>query len=115
MSFIDNLKKLEYLHFKIKTHSTGTPDELSCKLQKSRRAVYNMIDELKDMGADICYCRTKQSFIYKNNFDFSIVIKTSNILGGRKQFVNNILKCNYNARNSFIFTAQDEFGQNNVL
>jgi len=83
MSFIEKYQKIEAVHQLIKMKATGTPDEFANHIQKSRRCIYNIIDELKEMGANISYNRNRQSFEYLNNFDLSLRIDTNAIKGGR--------------------------------
>ncbi|MDR2585028.1 MAG: HTH domain-containing protein [Prevotellaceae bacterium] len=59
---------LQRLHLLINEGQTGTPLELAQKLQISRRHLYNMINLLKDSGADIKYSRSLQTFFYTKPF-----------------------------------------------
>ncbi len=84
MSFIEKYHKLEQVHQLIKMKSTGTPDDFANKINKSRRALYNILGELKNMGAEITYNKRLETFGYKNNFDINLKIKGQNIWGGKK-------------------------------
>jgi len=98
--FLDKLMLLEKL---IRQRRTGTPDELARRLSISRRALYDIIDELKTHGVDIKYCRTRCSFHYNGeaflNIHFSVTEVTDpeelkNINGGAKIFSTFLLPCN---------------------
>lgn len=86
MSFIEKYQKIEAVHQRIKMKSTGTPDEFANHIQKSRRCIYNIIDELKEMGAHITYNRNRQSFEYLNQFEINLKIEGQNIRGGKRNF-----------------------------
>ena len=64
--------RLEYLDNLIRLGATGTPCDLAAKLSVSKRTVFEYIDILKDLGADIKYCRVRQSYYYNvmGRFDF---------------------------------------------
>lgn len=63
---------MQFLHKCIVQESTGTPCELVQRLRISKRHLYNLLDEFKDMGAEIQYSRIKETFYYKNNFCLEI-------------------------------------------
>jgi len=86
MSFIEKYRLLQRVHNKIRLSATGTPDEFAKAIGKSKRCTYNILDELKDLGAEIKYSRTKQSFEYLNDFDIDLKIEGKNIKGGRALF-----------------------------
>jgi len=64
--------RLEQLDFLIKLKSTGCPASLAKRLCVSERTVYEYVDILKSLGADIRYSKAKQSYYYEKNggFDF---------------------------------------------
>lgn len=84
MSLIAKLLKLEQVHQLIKMKATGTPDEFAIKIGRSRKTVYNMIQELHGMGAIVEYNNQKLSFEYINDFEFEFVVKGEKIIGGKK-------------------------------
>ena len=88
MTFIDKYNKIDAVHQRIKMKATGTPDDLAMHIQKSRRCIYNIIDELKDMGAKIFYNKNRQSFEYLNNFEINLKIEGNEIKGGYKKLSN---------------------------
>ncbi|MBK9491342.1 MAG: HTH domain-containing protein [Haliscomenobacter sp.] len=62
---LDRLKRLDTL---IHQGKTGAPDELARRLDLSRSQLYNILDELKDLGAPIEYDRSARSFYYRDTF-----------------------------------------------
>jgi predicted transcriptional regulator len=83
MSVVQRLMKLEQVHQLIKMKATGTPDEFAIKIGKSRKTVYNLMDELVEMGAITTYNKQKMSFEYANEFEFKLMVNGEKIAGGK--------------------------------
>jgi len=66
------LERINSTNKLIKTQKTGTPAIFANKLNICRRQLYNILEELKIFGAQIKYCRKKETFYYENNFDIQI-------------------------------------------
>jgi transcriptional antiterminator len=62
--------QLERLHYLIKQHSTGTPQELADKLGVTDRTIKNLIAQLRLMDADICFCSKRQTYYYRHPVKF---------------------------------------------
>jgi len=60
------------MHELIQQERTGTPDEFARTVQISRRQLYNMIQTLKDYGANIQYDRCRRTFYYTSFFNFTL-------------------------------------------
>lgn len=67
--YINRIKQVDRL---IRTKSTGPADEFACKLQISKRQVYNIIDEFKSFGLCISYNRNLRSFVYDRPYKLDI-------------------------------------------
>jgi len=77
-------ERMEYIIFKIRSKSTGSPIDFATKIGYSKSMLYEDIEDLKSMGAEIVYDRSINSFIFLN--DFNIILKTDDlnkILGGK--------------------------------
>lgn len=61
----NRLKKLDAL---IQQAKTGAPEEFANCLGLSRSQLYNILEELKDLGAPIEYNRRLRSFYYRESF-----------------------------------------------
>jgi hypothetical protein len=72
MFIINEIYRIKTLHRLIQMQNTGTPDELAERLHICRRQLYNILDELKELGAEISYSRNNYTFYYKNDFDINI-------------------------------------------
>jgi DNA-binding IclR family transcriptional regulator len=75
----DKLNRLQFLDHLIKHQRTGNAQELAEKLHIKRRQVYNLLNELKDIGLEIEYNRQKRSFIYPRSIQFTITLGVRNI------------------------------------
>jgi transcriptional antiterminator len=72
MNVLRIVDRLYEIHKLILQERTGAPDEFASKFHLSRRQLYNILDELKDWGAEVKYSRTKHTFYYANDFDIKI-------------------------------------------
>ena len=70
MKLIQQLQQLERLDALIRRKSTGSPKELARKFSVSERTVYNLLEALRQMGAEIEYCHSRCSYYYKLQMKF---------------------------------------------
>ena len=72
----EQLVHLDRLHNLIRLKATGTPRMLAKKMEVSRRTVFNLIKILRNFGAEIAYCRERETYYYETDikFRFEIVI-----------------------------------------
>lgn len=112
MILFEEINRIQSLHQLILFQNTGTPEELASYLHISRRQLYNVLGELKDLGAEIEYSRNRYTFYYENNFNLNISVKVSVL----NNVENNIISggffspCNFCARNLSIFVSVKETG-----
>jgi predicted DNA-binding transcriptional regulator YafY len=64
-TYIDRIKKIDSL---IRRGSTGCAEEIADVMGVSRSTVFNYLDVLRSMGAEISYSKKSNSFYYVNNF-----------------------------------------------
>lgn len=89
MKLIEQLRLLERLDQLIRLKATGTPAQLASRLEVSERTVYNLVDVLRQLGAEISYNKCRCSYQYDNDeigFCFDIVItepKSKKTKGGK--------------------------------
>ena len=74
MNSIKNLHRLKRLHQLIRSECTGTPHELSRRLQISERLVYLLVEQLREFDALIDYNRSRQTYYYRELFDLEVDI-----------------------------------------
>jgi transcriptional antiterminator len=70
---IVNVNRIKYLDQLIKTKSTGTPKQLSNRLNISERCLYYHIKILKELGAPVKFCKKRNSYYY--TFEGRLIIK----------------------------------------
>lgn len=77
MKILEQLLQLERLDGLIRRKGTGPPRALARKLAVSERQVHNLLVILRGFGAEIDYCRTRQTYYYQSeiHFYFRIVVK----------------------------------------
>lgn len=66
-SQIELIERIDHL---IRLKATGTPGELSQKLNVSESSVYRIIEAIKEMGAPVKYSIAYQSYIYSEEVSF---------------------------------------------
>ncbi|MFD2162278.1 HTH domain-containing protein [Paradesertivirga mongoliensis] len=74
---IELFLRLEALDFLIRTKSTGTPKSLARRLAISERTLYDSLDAMRDLGAPICYCRSKRTYYYSQQGSIGIRFRKS--------------------------------------
>lgn len=82
-----NYLKLYSLHNHIKNENTGTPCSLGIRMGVSKRAFFYMIDDLREMGASIKYCRKRQTYYYEQDFELRIDYKVTVICDGEARII----------------------------
>ncbi len=93
---LKQLMRLAELDRQIRKGNTGNATMLSQKLHISRRQLYNYLDELRNLGILIKYCRQKKTFYYDEACKLTINCKfefldnqyTINLLGGKNNLCN---------------------------
>ncbi|MEM9849829.1 MAG: DNA-binding protein [Bacteroidota bacterium] len=63
---IDRLKRIDAL---IQRKATGCPKRFSSRLGISKASLHRYIEHLKDFGAPIAYCRTRETYYYETHFE----------------------------------------------
>lgn len=80
----------------IRQERTGNAPYFAKRLEISVRQLYNLIDELKDFGLPVEYCRIRQTYYYKYHCRIVFEIRIEDIsqsdyrnIGGGFSIVNN--------------------------
>ncbi len=89
MKFLEQIQQLERLDQLIRLKATGSPKDLAEKLEVSERSVYNFMEVMRCLGADIKYCSQRNSYCYESKFLFKFVLcseqNPEKIMGGEKK------------------------------
>jgi predicted DNA-binding transcriptional regulator YafY len=64
MSLIDRIERLQRIDNLIRHKATGSPKELAERLEISESTLYEDMNDLRTMGAEIIYCRYYMSYKY---------------------------------------------------
>jgi predicted DNA-binding transcriptional regulator YafY len=64
MGFFDRLERNKRLDALIRKRETGSPDELARHMGVSEGTIYRWIQELKDFGLPVKYCRKRKTYWY---------------------------------------------------
>jgi biotin operon repressor len=90
MTFIEQLRLMQRIDILIARKGTGTPKDLSSILGISRSSVFNYLDNLRQLGADIDYCDFRKSYFYVDNkrprFPVFSKADSENFQGGKIDF-----------------------------
>lgn len=90
MTFIEKLRVLDRIHHLIRRKGTGSPRMLAKRLNVSERTVYNIIADLRDLGAEVYFCPSRCSYCYREDVEFNFlpVVKMDyNVKGGKNLFL----------------------------
>jgi predicted DNA-binding transcriptional regulator YafY len=86
MNLIERITQIERLDCLIRRKATGSPRNLSTRMGVSERQVYNIINDMKDMGAPIFYCPLNQSYCY----DREVKFKFGFLVHGEEEYLRNL-------------------------
>lgn len=62
MKYVARMERIDQL---IRQEMTGSATDFAGRLNISVRQLYNLMDELKDLGLPIAYCRIRQTYYYR--------------------------------------------------
>ena len=72
IQFFTRLETVDYL---ISARKTGKPAELAKRIGISERALYNFLDTMRALGADIGYCKYSNTYFYREKGRFNVRFK----------------------------------------
>lgn len=85
--FFERLLLLDRIDRLIQRRQTGSPKELSERLNVSKRTVYRLIEELRVLGLSIEFDRVVNSYVYQDENTFSIVVNDQLYFKGGMTYV----------------------------
>ncbi|HEY4150965.1 MAG TPA: HTH domain-containing protein [Chitinophagaceae bacterium] len=68
----DIFNRLERIDYLIRIKGTGTPSQLASRMGVGERTIYEYISIMKELGAPIRFCRSRQSYCYDQEGEFTI-------------------------------------------
>ena len=103
MTLIERIRMIERTDGLVRRRATGSPNQLAERLGISVRSVYNLIDQMKEMGAPIQYCKNTSTYCYEYPVHFEIGFQNINqqsvikkIVGGCSKLIPVQISCIYN-------------------
>lgn len=82
MSLLKSIDRLKRIDSMIRRQATGTSDEFARKLGISRSMLMENLREMKELGAEICFCPHRRSYFYANEFGLLIGKASKNRIRG---------------------------------
>lgn len=61
---IDYFRRIEQIDQLIRQKATGRPAQLAEKVGVKERTIYEYLEMMRELGAEISYCRNSQSYYY---------------------------------------------------
>ena len=72
MKIDEQFTRLKRIHKMITNESTGNPETFASVLSISRRQLYNIIEEMKIMGAPIAYDKLRKTYYYEYGYEIKL-------------------------------------------
>jgi biotin operon repressor len=89
MTFFEKITLIERVDQLIKLKGTGSSIELSSRLGISRSSLFELLDIMRSMGAEIDYCKHRKSYFYIEEKVLAIgFVSKEKIKGGKKYLIN---------------------------
>ncbi|MEM9546159.1 MAG: hypothetical protein AAGA77_09300 [Bacteroidota bacterium] len=89
MRFFEKIKVIERIDQLIKLKATGSARDLAAKTNLSKSTVYEILELMKLMGAEIQYCTSKRSYYYVVDKKLAIgFLDPVNVKGGKSALIN---------------------------
>ncbi|MFT5166409.1 MAG: hypothetical protein ACI8P3_001640 [Saprospiraceae bacterium] len=68
MTFIEQLQVIKRIDSLIRRKATGSPEELTKRMEMSKASLYHYLNEIKSIGGNPVYCRFNKSYSYEEPF-----------------------------------------------
>lgn len=75
---IEILHRLQRIDHLIRIKGTGTPKQLANKIGVSERRIYVYLELMKQQGAPIRFCNSRQSYFYDCEGEFRVTFHSYN-------------------------------------
>jgi predicted DNA-binding transcriptional regulator YafY len=105
MKVFEQINRMKRIHKMIESESTGSPEFFASVLSISKRQLFNIIEEMKLMGAPIRYDKLRNTYYYQCDYEIRLEFEFQLLSDDEKMNINggNFLKCN------FISSVPDNF------
>jgi predicted DNA-binding transcriptional regulator YafY len=75
MKLLNYMERIQRMHLLISARNTGTPMEFSKRMNISVSRLSRIIEELKLMGAPICYDRKLKTYFYEEPYEIELICR----------------------------------------
>ncbi len=108
MKLLEQIERINLIHEMIQRESTGTSDIFSSILHISQRQLFNIIEELRIMGAPILYDKFRKTYYYEYDFEIELVFKLRPIKNSEINEINGgfLTDCNFISVTALNFVLQ---------
>ncbi len=106
MSLLKYIYRLKQMDDLIRRKATGTPDEFAKRLGLGKTVLMEELRELKELGADVVYCRIRESYYYNNAFILKIGIDKNElqVIKGGQNYFQDLSPVRYYRTDGFYFS-----------
>ncbi|MFV0537311.1 MAG: HTH domain-containing protein [Dysgonomonas sp.] len=111
MKLFEQIERLNLIHKLIDEERTGSPEYFAERLNISKRQLHNIIDDLKMLGAPICYDSFINSYRYERSFFLGIDVNIEFLTEDEKNAINGgcfLPECNFISLDSFKFVNEGQ-------
>ena len=109
MTFLEKLQLIERVDQLIRMKATGSANDLARKLGVSRSTVFEILDTMRIMGAEIEFCKYKKTYFYSKDKVLAIGFVTKDKIKGGKKIKKNIAQSGFFGLSSNIFALESVF------
>ena len=88
MKLFELTERVNNIDHLLKAEATGDPESFAEKLGIRKRQLFNILDELKLMGAPICYDITRHTYYYSKPYRMHVGIELVELSNGYLKNVN---------------------------
>jgi predicted DNA-binding transcriptional regulator YafY len=74
MKLLEQIERINLIHRLTEQRHTGKPEALAKRLNISVSRLYAIIDELRQLGVPILYCRSTCTYYYAYKYEINIAV-----------------------------------------
>jgi len=67
MTLKEKMILIHRVHELIRRKATGSPKDLAARLEINERQWYRLLNDMKDMGLPVLYCKDRKSYYYDDD------------------------------------------------
>jgi len=106
MTFFEKLNLIERIDQLIKLKKTGSSEEFAARLGIARSSLFELLELMKSLGAEIEYCRHRKTYFYTSEKVLSIGFVNKDKLKGGENFSKYFLQSEFFGLSQHIFASE---------